>query len=144
MLQTLREKGLPVPRAIAAYAVKCRGLWYEAAILVERISAAEPFPESPNLDQAALWQEIGRIIRGFHNEGLDHVDLNCDNILVAQDQVYLIDFDRCRFRIEGSVDASWKQSNLDRLRRSVEKRCVCIPDKRREQLWQHLLHGYCL
>lgn len=142
LLQTLGQRGLPVPKAIAAYAARYHGLWYEAAILVERIPAAEPFPESPELDLVDLWQEVGRVVRRFHNAGLDHVDLNCDNILVAQGQVYLIDFDRCRLRAEGPSEATWKRANLNRLRRSVEKRCQSIPEKRREQLWKHLVNAY--
>ncbi len=82
------------------------------------------------------------MVRRFHNAGLDHVDLNCDNILVAQGQVYLIDFDRCRLRAEGPSEATWKRANLNRLRRSVEKRCQSIPEKRREQLWKHLVSAY--
>ena len=54
----------------------------------------------------------------FHRAGLDHADLNAHNILLdAAGNPWLIDFDRSRRRADGS----WRQSNLDRLARSLAK-----------------------
>ncbi|MCG2579698.1 MAG: 3-deoxy-D-manno-octulosonic acid kinase [Marinobacter sp.] len=141
LLQSLHERGLPVPKPVAAIARR-HGLSYEAAILIERIEGAQPLPEHPDVRDEWLWHRVGQTISWFHREGLDHVDLNCDNILVAGDDVFLIDFDRCILhkKTEGSVH--WKGRNLKRLRRSVEKRCDAMTDCSRETLWRVLLDAY--
>lgn len=144
LLGRLRSLGLPVPEAVAAIAWKYRLFWYRAAILVKRIPDAVTFSDSTRLGEEPLWEHLGQVIRRFHDSGLDHVDLNCDNILVAGDQIYLIDFDRCRL-VTGSdnnTEAAWKQRNLERLYRSVRKRCVDLSSTDRDSLWQHLLQAY--
>lgn len=142
LLLSLAKQGLPVPRVIAACACKQRWLWYRAAILVETIEGARPLPEVAHLDDENLWRKVGGMIRRFHDAGLDHVDLNCDNILVASGQPHLIDFDRCRIRTGSSPSARWKQRNLDRLYRSVQKRCQVLPSENRELLWEQLVASY--
>ncbi|MFC4259132.1 3-deoxy-D-manno-octulosonic acid kinase [Marinobacter lacisalsi] len=141
LLKTLHDRGLPVPEPVAAWWGERRGLWYQAAILVRRIDCAVPLPEAPKLAYAALWHQLGGMIRRFHDAGLDHVDLNCDNILVAGGELYLIDLDRCRLRV-GSDEAAWKADNLQRLRRSVEKRVVQVTEPQRNSLWEYLCEGY--
>lgn len=144
LLRKLRELSLPVPEPVAAITWKYRALWYRAAILVKRIPGAVTFAESECLEEASLWAEVGALIRRFHDEGLDHVDLNCDNILVSGSRTYLIDFDRCRLRAggENSADAEWKRKNLDRLYRSVEKRCSRLDSEKRATYWASLLRAY--
>ncbi|TKV63345.1 3-deoxy-D-manno-octulosonic acid kinase [Marinobacter panjinensis] len=144
LLGRLRALGLPVPEAVAAIAWKYRLFWYRAAILVKRIPGAVTFSDSDRLSDESLWALLGQVIRRFHDSGLDHVDLNCDNILVAEDQIYLIDFDRCQLVSESDndADATWKQRNLERLHRSVRKRCPSLSSSQRESLWQHLLQAY--
>ena len=64
------------------------------------------------------WAAIGRCIRRFHDYGLCHADLNAHNILLRGDrEVFLIDFDRCARRQPGM----WRDANLARLRRSLDK-----------------------
>lgn len=140
LLRRLYDQGLPVPEPIAARA-KRYGLFYEAAILIRRIPGAVPLPEVDNLQDEGLWREVGRTIRRFHDAGLDHVDLNCDNVLVAGGEVYLIDFDRCRLRLADS-GGSWRNRNLDRLHRSVAKRITQVTSPRRTALWQSLANEY--
>lgn len=123
LLKTLHDQELPVPEPVAAIAQR-HLLVYRAAILIRRIPGAVPLPEVDNLDDETLWREVGRTIRRFHEAGLDHVDLNCDNILIAGGLVYLIDFDRCVLRKTGSNPGKWQQRNLARLHRSVVKRCL--------------------
>jgi 3-deoxy-D-manno-octulosonic acid kinase len=115
----LYEQGLPVPRPVAS-CVTCYGLTYEATLITVRIVGAKAFAELliNDLVDEALLQRIGRMIREFHQAGLDHVDLNARNILVdEQGQPWLIDFDRCRLRAPGN----WEVKNLQRLARSLEK-----------------------
>ncbi|WP_250094201.1 3-deoxy-D-manno-octulosonic acid kinase [Marinobacter sp. ATCH36] len=144
LLSQLRSRDLPVPEAVAAIAWRYRLFWYQAAILVKRIPGAVTFSDSTRVSDGSLWAQLGQVIRRFHDNGLDHVDLNCDNILVTDDQIYLIDFDRCKLVPESNneADPAWKQRNLERLHRSVNKRCPQIPPAQRETLWQQLLQAY--
>jgi RIO-like serine/threonine protein kinase len=68
-----------------------------------------------------------------------HADLNAHNVLLSEDAVYLIDFDRCQLRRGGL----WRDSNLVRLRRSLEKITYAMPrDRFAEADWHGLLDGY--
>lgn len=140
LLTVLHDRGLPVPEPVAAFAQR-HLLCYRAAILIRRLQGAVPLPEAGNIDDEALWQEVGRTIRRFHDAGLDHVDLNCDNILVAGRKVYLIDFDRCRLRGATRNRGGWARQNLHRLRRSVEKRLGQAPVQK-SLFWGCLMAGY--
>ncbi|NOH55557.1 3-deoxy-D-manno-octulosonic acid kinase [Vibrio coralliilyticus] len=119
LLNTLIKDGVNVPRPIAARAVK-NGLAYKADLLSEKIPNARDLVsilmESPL--PAEMYQKIGLEIRKMHDAQVNHTDLNIHNILIdEQDKVWIIDFDKC-YQQSGN---SWKQSNLDRLRRSFEK-----------------------
>lgn len=142
LLRQLQGLGLPVPDPIAAYYARRSPRFYQAAILVRRIPGAEPLPASARARDDRLWEQVGQVIRRFHDAGLDHVDLNVDNILVAGKSVYLIDFDRCRLRGGQGGRSAWRERNLQRLRRSVEKRCQFLPDVERTHLWQCLYAAY--
>lgn len=119
LLNTLIEAGVNVPRPIAARTVKS-GLAYKADLLSEKIPNArdlvsilmeKPLP-------AEMYQKIGLEIRKMHDAQVNHTDLNIHNILIDEhDKVWIIDFDKC-FQQSGN---GWKQSNLDRLKRSFEK-----------------------
>ena len=132
--------GLPVPEPVAACAVR-NWFCYRAGILIRRIPGAVPLPEVDDLGSEDLWRNVGKTIRRFHDVGLDHVDLNCDNILVASGKVYLIDFDRCRLLPRRTTEKRGKW-NLQRLRRSIEKRAVRLTERQTTFLWDHLLESY--
>ena len=92
----------------------------DAALMIERIPDARDLvallQESPL--PAAIWTEIGRVIARLHRAGIWHADLNAHNILLdVREQVWLIDFDKCRERSPGR----WQQANLARLQRSLHK-----------------------
>lgn len=142
LLQALVQLGLPVPQPLAAMAVRSSLLYYRAWILIRRIPDSVPLPEVDHLDDPELWRRVGAVIRRFHDAGLNHSDLNCDNILVSSEGIYLIDFDKCRLMPKSSASAAWKAGNIDRLKRSVDKRCVTIEDARKAHLWSVLLECY--
>lgn len=142
LLSALLAKGLPVPRPVGALVSRHGALTYEAAILIERILDGVPMPEHSSLESEALWRRVGMTIGLFHREGLNHVDMNCDNILVAGEKIYLIDFDRCRLHTDPQEGAGWKEENLRRLHRSVNKRIQSLSNQRRDALWQVLMAGY--
>ncbi|MFV8572393.1 3-deoxy-D-manno-octulosonic acid kinase [Marinobacter sp. SBS5] len=144
LLEQLHAAGLPVPEPVAAIVWRYRLFWYQAAILIKRIPGAVTFADCASITNEHLWRRLGKVIRQFHDHGLDHVDLNCDNILVAGEGIYLIDFDRCRLVASGDnkLSSPWRQKNLSRLRRSVEKRCTHLSDEQRQAYWDVLLHAY--
>lgn len=142
LLQQLRALDLPVPEPVAALARRSGLLLWQGAILLRRIPDARPLPASAHLAEDALWFKVGELVRRFHEAGLDHADLNCDNILEAGSELWLIDFDRCSLRPATASAVGWKKSNLRRLRRSVAKRCLGLCSGRQEELWRQLLQGY--
>lgn len=123
LLQIMQDKGLPVPRPVAAciswQPVRLTGL-YQAWLIVEAIAGtstlANIIATTPARDN--IWHAIGKCIRRFHDQNVYHADLNANNILLdSNDSVFLIDFDRGEFRQDGQ----WKQANLQRLLRSLNK-----------------------
>lgn len=141
VLARLSEQGLPVPKPVAAQ-VRRRGWRYRADLIMQRIDQASTWQEEmlQGTLETADWLGLGKMIRRFHDAGLYHHDLNVNNILRQQDgSLYLIDFDRARLRRHGS----WKQANLSRLRRSIDKLCGKQPGVAfSERCWDQLLQGY--
>lgn len=141
LLNKLLKKGLPVPEPLAA-GYRLRGpLLYHASLIVRRIPDARPLAECiGDTSSREIWHSAGACVRRFHNAGVFHADLNCMNILVA-DQVYLIDFDRGRMMPENTGDG-WKANNLSRLERSAKKCLKKLSVEEYMQLWQDFLAGY--
>ena len=137
----LHRAGLPVPAPIAARYLQF-GLTYRADIITERLEEVNSLAECLRLGALSLlnWIAIGRCLRRFHDLGVCHADLNAHNVLLGRaDAVYLIDFDRGTLRRRGL----WCDSNLVRLRRSLEKVCYALaPDRFTESDWHGLLDGY--
>lgn len=141
LLDELRKANLPVPRPIAA-AVHRRGLLYRADIITDRVPNAAPLSDTIEHRSlpAQIWKSIGQTVRRMHDLGVWHADLNAHNILIANEQVWLIDFDRGRIRAEKK---RWKDSNLARLRRSLDKISTQQPALNfAESDWHDLLAGY--
>ena len=119
LLDGLRRRGLPVPAPVAA--LYRRGiLTYSAQLITERIPGARPLSEllaAGEMDDAR-WAAIGRCLRRFHDAGIQHADLNAQNILLdPQGGVWVLDFDRGRERKPGG----WRERALRRLARSLAK-----------------------
>lgn len=147
LLDFLLHQGLPVPRPVAARYDRSGGGLYRASILIERIPGARTLlaaaeGRGPGSLDSDLLAEVGRQVRRFHLAGLDHVDLNVHNILLAPAGVYLVDFDKCRLHEAGQKQAEWQNSNLARLHRSLHKELGDWPEARLERLWRDLLTGY--
>lgn len=120
LLAELHREGLPVPAPLVA------GYWrmgwgYRAAILVERIAGARALSQwLQGSADGAPWESVGDMLARFHLAGLDHADLNADNVLVDdRGQPWLIDFDRC---VRRRAAGGWRERNLRRLERSLAKR----------------------
>jgi 3-deoxy-D-manno-octulosonic acid kinase len=79
---------------------------------------AHPSRENLSLKRKTI-RSVGLLIRQLHQAGFFHGDLQLKNILVAGDQLLLIDFDRSYRKTTLSVQERMK--NLLRFNRSVEK-----------------------
>lgn len=140
VLHQLRKLNLPVPKPAAAQIIK-KGLFYRADILSHKIPQAQDLVQIlQEAKSSEFYQELGRMISEFHQHGLNHADLNIQNIL--QDQAgkfWLIDFDRAQFM---TPESNWQKANLDRLKRSFEKEKVRHQIKWSQENWLDLLKGY--
>lgn len=139
LLTQMFDAGLPVPKPVAARYSRVATFGYRAQILLERIPAATTFAEHLSGYDPDLWRRVGRLVRRFHDHGVYHADLNCHNILVVENRLYLIDFDKGEIRAN---DEAWKQQNLNRLKRSVDKLLNDDLESRRDRCWSQLLVGY--
>ena len=141
LLSHLQTLSLPAPIPVAANVVK-KGLFYRADLVTVEITNASTLADL--LLKGELrdeqWQSVGACIRQFHNNDIYHADLNARNILINDDGVHLIDFDKSAIRYLGDA---WKNSNLTRLKRSLLK----FKSKPEyfyftEDDWKSLLSGY--
>ena len=136
----LHRAGLPVPAPVGAR-YRHAGGRYTGDIITERLPTVGSLSECLRTGALSIltWISIGRCIRRFHDLGVCHADLNAHNILLSEENVYLIDFDRCQLRTPGL----WCDGNLVRLRRSLEKVTWGLPAERfSESDWHGLLDGY--
>jgi len=139
LLAELHALGLPVPRPVAARVAR-DGIGYRGDLITRRVPAARALAEflAPGTSASIPWRAVGACIRRFHEAGVRHADLNAHNILVDETGgVWLIDFDRGERR---SGDTAWKQGNLSRLRRSLDK--LDGSDVAGPAAWDELLAGY--
>lgn len=139
LLELMYALGLPVPKPIAALVCKS-GSFYQANILIEYIPHKSTFASILNTkENTSEWQNIGKTIAEFHNHGIFHADLNAHNILIAEDKIYLIDFDHSNQR---KIKNSWQQANLKRLKRSIDKLTNDDHIDTNNHNWQNLLTAY--
>lgn len=141
LLSWMHKRRLPVPRPIAAHVYRS-GLIYRADLILQQIENARDLHQilcTSGLAES-LWQEVGRTIAKMHLAQVYHHDLNIHNLMLdEQGKIWLIDFDRCEKR-DGTT---WWNSNLARLKRSLEKEATRTqqyhyqPDN-----FTHLLNGY--
>lgn len=120
-LQRMHAKGLAVPRPLAA-AYWRRGVFYRAAILIERIEQVQTLTEvvrATGDPDPAVQKQVAQAIFAMHESGFWHADLNAYNILLDHTgKVWLIDFDKA---IEAPVSPAARDKNLGRLLRSMRK-----------------------
>ncbi|MCH8499653.1 MAG: 3-deoxy-D-manno-octulosonic acid kinase [Marinobacter sp.] len=141
LLQALGRLGLPVPAPVAAG--YCRqGRRYSAAILLERLEDVRPLGDLVGQLSPSQWQRVGQVIGRFHRAGVYHADLNCFNVLIRDDQVFLIDFDKGELRQPGSPAQGWQARNLQRLQRSLRKLPESAYTTTLDACWRQLLTGY--
>lgn len=142
LLARIADLGLPGPAVVAAR-YRRHGLYYTADLITRRIAASQTLAERLAAEQmdGELAEEVGALVARFHRAGVWHADLNAHNVLVAPDNLYLIDFDRGRIRTPA---IAWQQSNLQRLHRSLLKLRAGSDDGDafEQNVWQPLLYRY--
>jgi 3-deoxy-D-manno-octulosonic acid kinase len=119
LLARLREKSLPVPRPVAARYRRSL-LAYRGELVTELLPGTESLGVRwlAGRDRREDWEEAGRCIRRFHDAGVQHADLNANNVMLdGRGGVWLLDFDRGKLREPGP----WRERVLARLARSLEK-----------------------
>jgi len=119
LLAELRQRDLPVPAPVAAR-YRRQGAHYRADLITRRIDGAQTLAELLMNGRADehIATRVGAAIARFHANGAYHADLNAHNVLLNDDAVWLIDFDRGELR---QPARDWQQANLARLQRSLRK-----------------------
>jgi len=142
LLEKMNSLSLPVPKPVGALYRVTFG-FYQAELLTETIQNAQDLFDiiKGQHTNKIRWNEIGAVIKRFHDNGIYHSDLNCHNIMIDQDnKIWLIDFDKCEQRPQ---DKKWQQANIDRLKRSLDKESKLhtqfnISDAQ----WRDFMEGY--
>ncbi len=83
--------------------------------------------------------ETGAALRKMHDTGIRHGDINGANILIAEDKVYIIDYDGSS--IVQSMPKEFREQNMLRLMRSLIKESL----KKNPGLYktrEHIIKGY--
>lgn len=141
ILADLFDKGLPVPRPVAALC-QHKGLVATGAIMTACIPSATTLADVvvSAVEIEGLWASVGRCIRKFHRAGAWHADLNARNILLDSEfRVYLIDFDRARLQAGKPVNG---EDNLNRLKRSLVKFWPVKQLSEMDLAWADLMAAY--
>jgi len=130
MTENIRSCGIPTIQPIGAIHQFILPHLYQAYIIslevphaMNLIQYLQEIVLPPLRDKLSAKRKIirsaGCVLRQFHQAGFFHGDLQLKNILLAEDQLLLIDFDRTYRKPTLSVKE--KMKNLLRLNRSAEK-----------------------
>ncbi len=110
----------------------------DAKDLIRYFNEIGPHPSRENIIlKRKTIRSAGLLLRKFHQSGFFHGDLQLKNILLAGDQLFLIDFDRSYRKTNLSVKE--RMNNLLRLNRSAEKwKRIGLPIMRTDR-WRFFL-----
>jgi len=148
VLRALLAKQLPVTPVVAVR-VQRFGWRYKASIITLRVEGATlaeklkllkaASAQNEQIESEIDWSLIGKTIADFHAVGLWHADLNAHNILIDDERVTLLDFDRARLRPAPRTTAEgWSLGNMDRLHRSLKKVSAALDTALPEKAWMQL------
>lgn len=123
LTERLRRRGAPVPEPLAAVRRERRP-GYETWLVTRRIPGAVPVAEgladAPADRVPGLLEAAGRAVGRLHRAGGDHADLNAWNLLVADDEAWVVDLDRGQLR-PAPLAPGRAAADMTRLRRSFAK-----------------------
>ena len=127
--ETARQRGAPTVAVLGAGVQWVTACLYRGMLITQEAEGFVTLWEWLRTRPAGTAREavvvaVARAIAQLHEVGIVHADLNLTNILVrvAVDTpaVLLIDFDRARV-FPGPLARHWRERNLRRLRRSLDK-----------------------
>ena len=144
----LRQRGVPTPRIMAG-AVYPRGVFYSADLVTELVTDAADLgyllfeEERSGPERTNLLEGAGRLLGCTAAAGVQHLDFNAKNVLIARHSgealPVLLDLDRCRVLPAGiRVDPG---NMLNRLRRSLRKYENATGRRLRPEEWSALSRG---
>ena len=117
------ERGASVAEPLAAI-TRRKGPGFAHALATREVENARDLErvlaEARGKERRKALAAAGEAVRRLHEAGIDHVDLNVKNVLVAGDQGVVIDLDRGR----AYLDEAARRRNLVRLLRSAVKLSV--------------------
>ncbi len=147
--EEIRSCGIPTIKPIGAiHLVTGFPPFYQAYLLTLEVPGAlnaieylEKMGKNPNREtlyhKRKMIGHSGLLLRQFHQSGFFHRDLQLKNILIAEDRILIIDFDRS-YR-KSILSTRERMKNLLRLNRSVEKwRRLGLPITRTDR-WRFFL-----
>ena len=130
LTEEIRTSGIPTVKPVGAIHHRVFPFFYRAHLLSLEIPSARdlaqylqevgPRPSGETLSaKRKVIRSAGLLLRQFHRSGFFHADLQLKNLLVAEDKLFVIDFDRS-YRKE-KLSNSEGVKNLLRLNRSADK-----------------------
>ena len=148
LTEEIRSCGIPTIPTIGAIHRRVFFPFYQAYFLSQEVPlavdliqyfheiGAYPSRETILMKRRTI-RSVGHLIRQFHEAGFFHGDLQLKNILVAGNQLLLIDFDRS-YR-KSTLSTGERMKNLLRFNRSAEKwRRLGLPITRTDR-WRFFL-----
>ena len=130
LTEKVRSAGISTIEPVGAIHISIFPFFYRACFLSLEIQNAEDSSQfllrigfrpthQDLLKKRETIRSAGRLVQRFHTSGFFHRDLQLKNILIVEDQPYLIDFDRSSR--EEILSLKKRIDNLLRLNRSVDK-----------------------
>tara|TARA_B110000014_G_C20110736_1_gene585067 strand:- start:1646 stop:2335 length:690 start_codon:yes stop_codon:yes gene_type:complete len=118
-LNTMNDKGLPVPKAAALQVITNR-FTYKADLItckIENKGTLFDFVKNNKMNND-LWNKLSITLEKFYNENVYHSDLNSKNIIIDKDNnIFLLDFDNSYFFYNKKLF----NKSISRLERSLNK-----------------------
>ena len=126
LAEALAGAGCPTPPVVAARATATGFGLHRLEIATARVQGGVDLLAAlvAGQDRAALAAQAGRTLRGLHDAGLRHRDLQVKNLLVppegpAAERAFVLDLDRCRLGVP--LDGDARTASLARFARSLVK-----------------------
>jgi tRNA A-37 threonylcarbamoyl transferase component Bud32 len=128
--EEISRRGIPTVEVYGACVKRVRGPFYRGWLVTRQLKEGQDLWRAIQNDVVRqegvgkLLQAVATSLRGLHQQGVYHRDLNLKNILVRREpdgvKGYIIDFDKATLFL-GRVPTTMVQRNLNRLLRSAHK-----------------------
>jgi 3-deoxy-D-manno-octulosonic acid kinase len=126
ILALAAARGVPVPEVVGASSIRAGLIWHRGRIATRLIPDSVTLPvfvgdnRNDTTLLAGVLERAGSAIRLMHDAGIDHADLNMNNLLVGgTGAVFIIDFDKAT--AHPGLGRAQRIRNLRRLLRSLRK-----------------------